>query len=316
MVSNSASQTAVANATIANFLQTLAYERQSSPHTLNAYRRDLELLSRLNSEEALHKLSTTEIRRNIMQLHSAGYAPRSIARILSSWRSFYRWLGQHQHIPLNPCESVKPPKKRHGLPKVLSVDQTAALLDASQALDPPMDNTEGALTLRDHAMFELFYSSGLRLSELVQLDLGHTLDLDNAEVTVNGKRGKMRTVPIGQRARQALQIWLSHRSEFAPLAENAVFVSQRGTRISPRSVELRLKHWSQLHGAGVHVHPHMLRHSFASHVLQSSGDLRAVQEMLGHSSIATTQIYTHLDFQHLSKVYDSAHPRAKKKAQK
>ncbi len=298
-----------AQAAVGAFLQALAHERQASQHTLAAYRRDLALLARLNPEHPLPSLTTLDIRRSAMQLHSSGHSPRSIARALSAWRSFYRWLGRRGDVPSNPCQNVRPPKKNRELPKALSIDQAQALLDG-QAASGRQNDVE---SVRDLAMFELFYSSGLRLSELVALNLDTGLDLDNGEVTVTGKRGKIRSVPIGATAQQALRGWLARRTELAAAGENALFVGQRGKRIAPRMVELRLTRWAQHQGLGVKVHPHMLRHSFASHVLQSSGDLRAVQEMLGHASISTTQIYTHLDFQHLAKVYDAAHPRAKKK---
>lgn len=251
-------------------------------------------------------LSALDIRRCAMQLHSRGRAPRSIARTLSAWRSFYRWLARNGGLPSNPCQGVHPPKRRHDLPKALSVDQAGALLESAVLADGPLE-------LRDQAMFELFYSSGLRLAELVSLNVGVGLDPVAGDVTVTGKRNKTRIVPVGAKALAAVKAWLSRRVELAAEHEVALFVSQRGTRISPRMVEVRLARWAQRQGLGIKVHPHMLRHSFATHVLQSSGDLRAVQEMMGHASISSTQVYTHLDFQHLAKVYDAAHPRARKK---
>ncbi|MCX7177371.1 MAG: tyrosine recombinase XerC [Proteobacteria bacterium] len=300
-----------AQAAIEAFLAAQSHERRASPHTLAAYRRDLAMLlsfSASNAVSALDRLSTQDIRRCTMQLHSRGRSPRSIARTLSAWRSFFRWLGRNQALPSNPCEGVRPPKRRHDLPKSLSVDQAGVLLDERQG------NADlNVLESRDQAMFELFYSSGLRLSELVSLDLDAGLDLVAGEVTITGKRNKTRCVPVGAKALTAVQAWLVQRPTIAAADETALFVSRRGTRISPRMVELRLNRWAQRHQLGLKVHPHMLRHSFATHLLQSSGDLRAVQEMLGHASIATTQVYTHLDFQHLAKVYDAAHPRARKK---
>jgi len=296
-------------ATIEAFLATQSNERRASAHTLAAYRRDLAMLLQLStatSLDALAALSGPEIRRCAMQMHSRGRSPRSIARTLSAWRSFYRWLGRQRDLPLNPCQGVRPPRRRHDLPKALSADQAGALLDA---VAPP----DGVLELRDQAMFELFYSSGLRLAELVSLDLGAGIDPVAGEVTVTGKRSKTRVVPVGEKALAAVRAWLVRRIEIAAGDETALFVSRRGTRISPRMVELRLARWAQRQGLGLKVHPHMLRHSFASHLLQSSGDLRAVQEMMGHASISSTQVYTHLDFQHLAKVYDAAHPRARKK---
>jgi len=295
--------------TLEAFLAAQSNERRASPHTLVAYRRDLAMLLQLSAAttlEALAALSAPDIRRCAMQLHSRGRSPRSIARTLSAWRSFYRWLGRQRELPLNPCQGVRPPRRRHDLPKALSVDQAGALLDSAA---PP----NGLLELRDQAMFELFYSSGLRLAELVSLDVGAGLDPVAGEVTVTGKRSKTRVVPVGGKALAAVRDWLARRIEIAASGETALFVSRRGTRISPRMVELRLARWAQRQGLGLKVHPHMLRHSFATHLLQSSGDLRAVQEMMGHASISSTQVYTHLDFQHLAKVYDAAHPRARKK---
>lgn len=290
---------------VERFLAELAHQRRASPHTLAAYRRDLKRLQELAQDTPLLALDFIRIRRFAMQLHGAGLAARSLARTLSAWRAYFRWQAQRGEIGRNPVDGVRPPKAPRKLPKALAVDQTAALLDAP---------AESALELRDKAMFELFYSSGLRLAELVSLNWRNDgLDLDNSEVTVTGKRGKTRNVPLGGQARQAIMRWLEQRPLLADSEEPALFVNQRGGRLSERSVERRLTRWAQQAGLGMHVHPHMLRHSFASHVLQSSGDLRAVQEMLGHASISTTQIYTHLDFQHLAKVYDAAHPRARKK---
>ena len=289
---------------IAAFLAALAHERNASVHTLAAYRFDLATLQQLAAEQSLAALLPADIRRFAMQLHSRGLSARSIARKLSAWRSLYRWLAASTSLPQNPAQGVHPPKRRRDLPKTLSPDQLG------QLLDKPAENL---LELRDKAMFELFYSAGLRLAELASLDCGSNLDLVAGEVTVTGKREKTRTVPVGSKAAAALQIWLKERPSLANSDETALFVSRRGTRISPRMIELRLARWTKERGLGLHVHPHMLRHSFASHVLQSSGDLRAVQEMLGHSSISTTQVYTHLDYQHLAKIYDAAHPRARKK---
>jgi integrase/recombinase XerC len=241
-----------------------------------------------------------------MRLHGQGLAARSVARTLSAWRAYYRWLARRGELAADPCVGLKAPKRPRTLPKALAIEQTAALL-------APSDGADDVLAVRDRAMFELFYSSGLRLSELASLDIDGKLDLAGAEVTVTGKRGKTRTVPVGAQARKALDAWLSQRAQLAAPEEPALFVGRRGSRLTPRAIELRLAQWAKNSGLGLNVHPHMLRHSFASHVLQSSGDLRAVQEMLGHASIATTQIYTHLDFQHLAKIYDAAHPRAHKK---
>lgn len=316
---------------IEEFLSAQTYERQLARPTLTAYRRDLAQLLKLTgleaaSAHALASLAPHDIRQCLMRLHGSGLSPRSIARVLSAWRSFYRWLGRKDRteksgittvLRVHPCEGLRAPKRRRDLPKALSVDQCVGLLenDTHQASGATHDEV---LHLRDQAMFELFYSSGLRLSELAGLDCrpgcsgtGH-VDIATADVTVTGKRGKVRVVPVGRSALDALQAWLARRCELAGTDEAALFVSVRGGRLSPRSIEQRLTNRAKTGGSS--VHPHMLRHSFASHLLQSSGDLRAVQDMLGHASIATTQVYTHLDFQHLAKVYDTAHPRARKKS--
>jgi integrase/recombinase XerC len=293
---------------VEQFLTELAVQRRASPHTLSAYRRDLERLTLLAAGAELAQLKAPLLRRGLMQLHAQELAPRSIARTLSAWRSYYAWLARRGTIAVNPADGLRAPKRPRSLPKALGIDQAAVLFDGDAAA-----NAEGPLLRRDAAMFELFYSSGLRLAELVSLDWPGGLDPASGEVTVTGKRRKTRTVPVGDKALAALQLWLAERPQFAREGEAALFLSRNGTRLSPRQVENRLALWAQRQGVGVHVHPHMLRHSFATHVLQSSGDLRAVQEMLGHASIAATQIYTHLDFQHLAKVYDSAHPRAKSK---
>ncbi|MDR2001256.1 MAG: tyrosine recombinase XerC [Zoogloeaceae bacterium] len=293
-----------ADTAVAAFLAALTQQRRASPHTVAAYRRDLAKLSALAGAAPLPELLPHQLKRYAMQLHGQGLAARSLARALSSWRAYYRWLAKRGAIAANPCDGLKAPKQPKPLPKALSIDQTQALLDAPAA---------EAAELRDKAMFELFYSSGLRLSELASLDVNGGLDLAEGVVIVTGKRGKTRAVPLGGKAAEAVRAWLARRGELAKSDEPALFVGARGRRIGPRGIERRLDLWGRQSGLGVHVHPHMLRHSFASHVLQSSGDLRAVQEMLGHASISTTQIYTHLDFQHLAKVYDAAHPRAKKK---
>ncbi|MDD5250422.1 MAG: tyrosine recombinase XerC [Rhodocyclaceae bacterium] len=291
-------------ASVEQFLAELAHQRRASVHTLAAYRHDLDALLDLAGDADARGLQAFQLRRQAMQLHGRGLAPRSLARALSAWRAWYRWLAKRGEIARNPGEGLRAPKQPKRLPKALSVDQTMALLDAP---------AESALDVRDLAMFELFYSSGLRLAELAGLNVRGGLDLDGGEVTVTGKREKTRIVPLGAKSAAAIRAWLDVRAAFAAADEPALFVNRHGGRLSPRSIERRLDLWARRHGAAVHVHPHMLRHSFASHLLQSSGDLRAVQEMLGHANIGTTQIYTHLDFQHLAKVYDAAHPRAKKK---
>ena len=298
----------MADSSVENFLTELAIQRRASPHTVDAYRRDLVRLKALAAEQDPIALKAPQLRRGLMQLHAQSLAPRSIARTLSAWRSYYAWLARRGAIAANPADGLRPPKRARSLPKALGIDQAAALLDR-----PAAGADTEPLLLRDAAMFELLYSSGLRLAELVSLDWPGGLDLVTGEVTVTGKRQKTRTVPVGDKAREALEAWLKLRPTLLRDAQPALFLGRNGTRLTPRQVGSRLAQWAQRQGVGVHVHPHMLRHSFASHVLQSSGDLRAVQEMLGHASIAATQIYTHLDFQHLAKTYDSAHPRARKK---
>lgn len=290
------------SASIETFLAELEHQRLASSHTLRAYRSDLAHLAGIT--DAPQQITPPQLRRLLMQLHGEGLAPRSLARTLSAWRAYYRWLARRALITRNPCDGLRAPKQKQSLPKALSVDQTQALLDAT-----PDDELE----TRDRAMAELLYSSGLRVSELASLNIGVHIDLREAELTVTGKRGKTRTVPVGAQALQAIEAWLTQRTGIAKAGEDALFVSCRGTRLSAGGIATRLARWAQKQGLGVHVHPHMLRHSFATHLLQSSGDLRAVQELLGHSNISTTQIYTHLDFQHLAKVYDQAHPRARKK---
>lgn len=289
------------------WLAELSAQRRMSPHTLSSYRRDIGKLLAAAGDLPLAGVQVHHVRRFVAQLHGQGLAGRSLARLLSAWRGFFRWLGERGMVPANPCDGIRPPKSPRLLPKALSVDETARLLEA-------VEDDDALQAARDLAMFELFYSSGLRLAELVALD-GDVLDdvLREGEIRVLGKRNKLRLVPVGRKAREALAAWGAVRGELARPDETALFVGVRGARISPRMVESRLARRAVLLGLPTHVHPHMLRHSFASHVLQSSGDLRAVQEMLGHASIASTQVYTHLDFQHLAKVYDAAHPRAKAK---
>jgi integrase/recombinase XerC len=288
------------------YLSELSDQRRLSPHTVVNYRRDLDKLLLAAGDTPLDQLLVHHIRRFVAQMHARGLSGRSLGRLLSAWRGFFAWLGERGLVRANPCEAIKAPKSPRLLPKALSVDETSRLLEPAEDEDPRLE-------ARDAAMFELFYSSGLRLAELVGLERG-ALDgiVNEGEVRVLGKRNKLRLVPVGRQACEALQAWAALRDELAAADETALFVSRRGRRISPRMVQLRLAQRAVRLGLPGHVHPHMLRHSFASHVLQSSGDLRAVQEMLGHASIASTQVYTHLDFQHLAKVYDSAHPRAKR----
>jgi integrase/recombinase XerC len=288
------------------WLDTLEHQRRLSGHTLSNYSRAIELLLRLKESSALRDLDSAQIRRFAARLHAAGLSGRTLALTLSAWRGLFNWLARQRGFPANPAQGVRAPKSPRHLPKALSVEQVQQLLETDAPQSP-----EGA---RDRAMFELLYSSGLRLAELVALDADDgRLDLKQAQVTVTGKGAKTRTVPVGGRAREALRDWLKARALLAAPQERALFVGARGRRIAPGTVQARLRAWAKRQGLGASVHPHMLRHSFASHVLQSSQDLRAVQEMLGHASISTTQVYTHLDFQALAKVYDAAHPRARKK---
>lgn len=294
-------------AVLAEFRRNLEHERRLSPHTSSNYCRDIECLFELTPGLPLERIQTHVVRRAIARLHGRGLSGKTLARMLSSWRGLFAWLARHRGFTANPCAGVRAPKNATTLPKALSPDAASQLLDPLPA---------GALEVRDKAMFELCYSSGLRLAELVSLDRDSAalaVQGGGGEVTVTGKGRKTRLVPVGRKAAQALVAWLELRPGLAAHAERALFVSSRGTRISARMIQMRLARWALKCGMGSNVHPHMLRHSFATHVLQSSGDLRAVQEMLGHSSISSTQIYTHLDFQYLAKAYDAAHPRAKKK---
>lgn len=296
-------------AAVAAYLAYLSEQRRQSPHTLSNYGRDLQRLVQAAGETPLAGLDALTVRRQVAVLHGQGLSGRSLARLLSAWRGFFKWLQLRGEVPANPCEGIKPPKSPRRLPRALSVDEAQGLLDQAS------DEGDERLNRRDQAMFELFYSSGLRLAELASLNLD-TLEamLVEGEVRVLGKRNKVRLVPVGSKARAALAAWAQVRGQLAAADEPALFVSQRGRRISPRMIQERLRRRALQAGIGPRVHPHMLRHSFASHVLQSSGDLRAVQEMLGHASIASTQVYTHLDFQHLARVYDGAHPRARRRS--
>ncbi len=285
------------------YLAWLRNEKQYSELTAENYARDIGRLFELSTATPLASLKIHHIRRYIAQLHSKGLGGRSLARMLSAWRGFFTYLIRDHGLSDNPCLGLRAPKSPKNLPQALSPDEAARMVDL------PADTPEA---IRDKAMFELFYSSGLRLAELVNLDPAQ-LDMSSGEVRVTGKGSKTRIVPLGTYAIAALQAWLAVRDQIANAGEPALFVGQRGNRISPRVVQLRMKQWGVRQGITSNVHPHLLRHSFATHVLQSSGDLRAVQEMLGHASISTTQVYTHLDFQYLSKIYDAAHPRAKKK---
>jgi integrase/recombinase XerC len=288
------------------YLSWLRNEKRYSELTAENYARDLRHLFELAGDMPLASLKVHHIRRYIAQLHGKGLGGRSLARMLSAWRGFFTYLMRDHGLADNPCVGLRAPKSPKLLPQALSPDE------ATRMVDLPGDTPEA---LRDKAMFELFYSSGLRLAELVSLDAEPMrADINAGEVRVTGKGSKTRIVPLGSHAITALQAWLAVRDQLAKPDEAALFVGARGNRIAPRVVQLRMKQWGIKQGITSNVHPHLLRHSFATHVLQSSGDLRAVQEMLGHASISTTQVYTHLDFQYLSKIYDAAHPRAKKKS--
>jgi integrase/recombinase XerC len=288
------------------YLATLRTGRRLAAHTLTAYGRDGRLLEGLAGERGLGSITSHDIRRFIATLHGKGQSPRSLARILSSWRGFFDWLAHEKEVAANPCAGVRAPKAPRHLPQALSPDDAVRLVSFE-------DDSE--FGLRDRALFELAYSCGLRVSELTGLDLG-AVDGKTGEVRVTGKGSKTRIVPVGAPALSAIEAWLVARAKLVTSAkpgQSALFIGRSGQRLAPREVQRRIKRWALLAGLDVDVFPHMLRHSFASHVLQSSGDLRAVQEMLGHASIASTQVYTHLDFQHLHKVYDAAHPRAKRR---
>ena len=294
---------------LTEYLEFLNFERGLSPLTRENYARDITQLIKLADSTTLNSLQNIHIRRYIASLHSKGLGGKSLARMLSSWRGFFEFLVNRKGFTANPVIGLRAPKSPKTLPQALSIEQAVKLVDISDDDD---------LAVRDHAILELFYSSGLRLSEVVNLNID-ALDFTEGTVVVTGKGNKTRIVPMGKFAIEAMQKWLQVRVKYAinDATSNGtgkpVFIGLQGRRVGARNLQLRLKEWSIKQGINSSVHPHMLRHSFASHVLQSSGDLRAVQEMLGHANISTTQVYTHLDFQHLSKTYDAAHPRAKKK---
>ena len=288
------------------FLDYLRHEKGLSPLTISAYQRDLASLLEFLDEHSIEQASQVNehhVRALVARRHRQGLGGRSLQRLLSSVRSFFRYLLREGHAAHNPATTVRAPKSPKRLPVTLEPDT----LDQLLAFD-----TDTPIAIRDKAMLELFYSSGLRLSELAGLDWDQ-LDIASGLVTVKGKGNRQRMVPVGGKAREALASWRRLRAGLAPFEQPRVFVSLRGQPLSVRAIQARIKYWARRQGLAQHVHPHLLRHSFASHLLESSGDLRAVQELLGHADIATTQVYTHLDFQHLADVYDRAHPRAKKK---
>jgi len=301
---------------IQQFLQHLTVERRLAARTVAMYS---EALLRLQASAqaagvVLQAAQTHHIRSWVAQLRGRGLAPRSIAIALAAWRGLYRWWGRQGLVQSNPVEGIRPPKAPKPLPKALSVQHAVALAEHRTEHSSP------ALAARDHAIAELLYGCGMRIGELMGLDLLATatsrgwIDVPDATAHVLGKGSKRRSLPVGAPALAALQAWLVERPSLAHAEETALFVSQRGTRLSPNQLRLRLQAMAQQSGLPTRVHPHMLRHSYASHLLQSSGDLRAVQELLGHASISTTQVYTKRDHQHLSKIYDAAHPRAKRKS--
>ncbi len=289
---------------IERFLQSLEVEKRASKHTVSNYRRDLQRFYSYAVENKLigwDSILVADVRKHIAQRHRQGISSKSLQRELSCIRSFFNYLQKHDGLENNPAKPVQAPKQSRKLPKILDVDQLAGMLDKAP---------DSILEMRDLAMFELFYSSGLRLSELAALNMKDVDFSDHMLRVREGKGGKQRMLPVGKKAMQAIEKWLEHR---LPTEDLAVFTSQHGKRLGQRSIQLRLQRWSRKAGIPENVHPHMLRHSFASHLLESSQDIRAVQELLGHSNISTTQIYTHLDFQHLAETYDRTHPRARKK---
>lgn len=288
---------------IAHFTRYLDGEHRASPHTCTAYLRDLALLTELANGRDYASLTPVDIRSFVRKLSARGLSGRSIARVLSAWRTFYQILCRDEHWPMNPVAGIRPPKSAKKLPAAMPADDVAGFLDNLPE--------EDELACRDKAIFELAYSSGLRVAELVNLQLAD-LELGSGMARVTGKGNKTRMVPVGEQAQQALQTWLQRRNSLAEVGVTTVFVGQHGRPLTTRAVEARLKTWQERLGITEPLYPHKLRHSCASHLLQSAQDLRAVQELLGHASIATTQVYTHLDFQHLAKVYDAAHPRAQR----
>jgi integrase/recombinase XerC len=288
------------------FIGHLKTERGLSPHTISAYQRDLHCLLEFVANAGITDWSDLDHRRARMfpaKLHQRGLSGRSIQRTLSAARALFRYLGRQANLQHNPFDGVKAPKAQKSLPATLNTDEVAALVDFDPAT--PLD-------FRDRAMLELVYSSGLRVSELASTNID-SINSTEQTIRVTGKGNKTRQLPVGRHAMSAIADWLRHRNRYAAADEKALFTSQKGQRLGIRSIQKRVDLWARRRGLAQHVHPHMLRHSFASHMLESSGDLRAVQELLGHADIATTQIYTHLDYQHLAEVYDRSHPRARRK---
>jgi integrase/recombinase XerC len=295
------------NPLIDAYLAHLSTERRLSPHTASNYARDLRALADFAARNNLadwKSIDSQHVRVFAAREHAGGLGPRSVQRRLSAVRGFFNYLLRERVVSSNPALDVRAPKAPRRLPGTLDVDQL------NQLLDIPAEN---ALAIRDRAIMELFYSSGLRLDELENLD-GPQLDLADRTVRVTGKGRKVRIVPVGRKADEALRLWLRERGALASPDEAALFVGKNGRRLKHRAVQLRIAHWARRKGLPGHVHPHLFRHSFATHLLESSKDLRGVQELLGHADISTTQIYTHLDFAHLARTYDASHPRAKRKS--
>ena len=285
------------------FFNYIKFEKRLSELTIKNYQHDINRLIKLNDKK-LTEINSEDIRLSLSKLHASGLSGKSLSRILSSWRGCFLFLNKSQLMKYDPTAGIKAPKSKKKLPQTLSIDQVFNLINIPQT---------GFIDTRDKAILEFFYSSGLRLSELVNI---HISDIDMSEQTLKvlGKGNKFRIVPIGRKAIEALNLWILQRNKLNKILDSELlFLNQHGKKLTARAIQYRLKFWAQKNNIPENIHPHLLRHSFASHVLQSSQDLRAVQELLGHSNISTTQIYTHLDFQHLSKIYDQAHPRSKKK---
>ena len=292
------------NSYIDNYVEFIKFEKRLSVLTIKNYFRDITLLKKQWPEKEFKSYTVDDIRRSVSKLHQQGINGKSLSRMLSSWRGFFDFLNHRYKFDLNPVIGIKAPKSKKSLPQTLSIDQVIKLINVT-------DNS--FLGIRDRAVLELFYSSGLRLSELVNIKI-QDVNINDSTATIFGKGNKSRVVPIGEYAIKALKNWLAIRNNMEGLTieNNFIFLSEKAKPLGARSIQYRLKHWAIKQGIPENIHPHLLRHSFASHILQSSQDLRAVQELLGHANISTTQIYTHLDYQHLSKIYDGAHPRAKK----
>jgi len=286
-----------------NYKNFISFERRLSEYTVKNYFRDIDMLILLNKNLSLKDLTSNDVRRSISSLHAKGLSSSSLSRILSAWKGLFVFLMDQHNFKHNPVLEIKAPKKTKKLPQTLSVDQTIKLVNIKD---------DDFISIRDRAILELFYSSGLRLSELVNLKL-EDINFPDEIISVLGKGKKMRMVPLGTEAILSLKKWIKTRTELKNVDSNLfVFLTKQAKNLSQRAIQYRLKFWAKKQGLSENIHPHLLRHSFASHLLQSSQDLRAVQELLGHENISSTQIYTHLDFQHLSKTYDQAHPRAKK----